>query len=119
MSDTKDTRGQSDLDEAVTDAADAVAVHARELGELIAQESDGENVGLAQLMDVPVHVTIEVGRTRLPLGALTRLNAGSVLELDRKAHEPADILVNGKIVAHGENVTIGVHYGVRVTSVES
>lgn len=107
----------NDLDDAIDEATEAVAVQARELGELVARESNGENVGLAQLMDVPVHVTIEVGRTRLSLGELTRLNAGSVIELDRKAHEPADILVNGKTVARGEIVTIGEHYGVRVTSV--
>lgn len=118
MSETEDTIDQNDLDDAVDEATEAVAVQARELEELVARDSNGENVGLAQLMDVPVHVTIEVGRTRLPLGELTRLNPGSLIELDRKAHEPADILVNGKIVARGEIVTIGENYGVRVTSVE-
>jgi flagellar motor switch protein FliN len=52
------------------------------------------------------------------LGDLVRLKSGTLLELDRESHEPADILVNGKIVAHGEIVTVDNHYGVRITSVE-
>src|SRR5262249_36888592 len=70
------------------------------------------------LSGVPIHVTVELGRARLTLGDLCRLKAGALLELDREAHEPADILVNGKIVAHGEIVTIDGHYGVRITGVE-
>jgi flagellar motor switch protein FliN/FliY len=64
-----------------------------------------------------VRVTVEVGRTRLTLGELTRLRPGSLLELDREAHEPADVLVNGKTVAHGEIVTIDGCYGVRISDV--
>ena len=63
-------------------------------------------------------MTVQLGRVRLTLGDLCRLKQGSLLELDREAHEPADILVNGKVVAHGEIVTIDEHYGVRITTVE-
>ena len=110
------------LEEAIEQATEAVAVQANQLEELdaIAPEGaeDGDPMSLSSLMDVPVQVTVEVGRTRMTLGELVSVRAGSLVELDREAHEPADILVNGKIVARGEIVTIDDTYGVRVTSVE-
>lgn len=113
----RETTTAQDLEDAVDAATRSVAVHARELDE-IEDAASGEGAGLAHLMEVPVHVTVEVGRTEISLGELSRLSPGSLLELDREAHEPADILVNGKIVARGEIVTIDEHYGVRITSVE-
>ena len=106
------------LEEALEDAAEAVAVGTRELEELAHSASSGEELPLQQLSGVPIQVTIELGRARLTLGDLCRLKAGALLELDREAHEPADVLVNGKVVAHGEIVTIDGHYGVRITGVE-
>lgn len=106
------------LHKALDDAADAVAVGTRRLEELAHSGASGEELSLNQLSDVPIQVTVQLGRVRLTLGDLVRLKAGSLLELDREAHEPADILVNGKIVAHGEIVTIENHYGVRITAVE-
>jgi len=76
-------------------------------------------MGLAHLLDVPVRVTVEVGRTNLTLAELVQLGPGSLVTLDREAHEPADILVNGKIVARGEVVTIDGSFGVRISSVLS
>jgi flagellar motor switch protein FliN/FliY len=105
------------LEQALDAAAQSIAVRMNELDEL-ADASSGEGAGLAHLLDVPVHVTVEVGRTEISLGELARVSPGSLLELDREAHQPADILVNGKIVARGEIVTIDEHYGVRITSVE-
>ena len=55
----------------------------------------------------------------MPLSQLVALGPGSLVQLDREAHEPADVLVNGKVVARGEVVTIGEHYGVRITEVVS
>lgn len=98
-------------------SAESVSVHARHLEELAASEG-GPSMGLSHLMDVPVRVTVEVGRTKMRLADLVHLSPGSLLELDRAAHEPADILVNGKIVARGEIVTIDKSYGVRITEVE-
>jgi len=66
-----------------------------------------------------VRVTVEVGRARLTLGELVGLRSGSLIELDREAHEPADILVNGKVVARGEIVTMDESYGVRITSLSA
>jgi len=118
MSETpQDAARDADLDAAVTAATEAVSVQSRQLEEL-AGGATGDEVGLASLLDVPVRVTVEVGRARMRLADLVRLAPGSLLELDRDAHEPADILVNGKIVARGEIVTIDQCYGVRITDVE-
>ncbi|MEW6073119.1 MAG: flagellar motor switch protein FliN [Planctomycetota bacterium] len=120
MSDTQKDAGpaESNLERAIDAAAEAVAVHTSALDELTGAAPEGDGLGLASLRDVPVEVTVHVGRARLTLGELVKLTPGSLLELDREAHEPADILVNGKVVAHGEIVTIDDCYGVRVTSVD-
>jgi len=105
------------VEQAIDEATEAVVVQTNKLEELAAGKVAGEPVGLSNLMDVPVVVTVEVGHTRLSLGELVRLGPGSLVVLDREAHEPADILVNGKIVARGEVVTIDGAYGVRVTGI--
>lgn len=106
----------SDVEAAIDRATEAVRVRTKELDELVEGSPSNAAVGLGQLHDVPVRLTVEVGRARLPLGELVRLGPGSLIGLDREAHEAADILVNGKVVARGEVVTIGEHYGVRITS---
>jgi len=108
----------ADIGTAIDDAAQAVAVTTRELGELAGGNASGDPMGLDQLLDVPVEVTVELGSTRMTLGELVKLAPGSLVELDREAHEPADILVNGKIVARGEIVTVGESYAVRIARVE-
>ena len=110
------------IEKALDEATEAVAIAARELEELegaSASEGSAEPMGLGHLLDVPVRVTVEVGRTNLTLGELVRLGPGSLVTLDREAHEPADILVNGKVVARGEVVTIDGSFGVRISSVLS
>lgn len=111
-----DTGG--DLESAIDDATEAVAVQANELDNL---QGSGQraNSEIGHLMDVPVEVTVELGHSRMTLGELSRLDTGSLVRLDRAAHEPAAIQVNGKTVAHGEIVTIGESYGVRISRVES
>jgi flagellar motor switch protein FliN/FliY len=100
-------------------AADLVVAEAARLDELTQSGAKGEGVGLSRLLSVSVRVTVEVGRARIPLGELVKLAPGSIVELDREAHEPADVLVNGKVVARGEIVTVGSHYGVRISSLVS
>lgn len=118
MTDTapEKTESQAEVEAALDQATEAVRVRTQQLDELVEGTGGGAAVGLGQLYDVPVRLTVEVGRARLPLGDLIRLGPGSLVELDREAHEAADILVNGKVVARGEVVTIGEHYGVRITS---
>jgi flagellar motor switch protein FliN/FliY len=75
------------------------------------------NIGM--IMDVPLQVTVELGRTRKLIKEILELAPGSVLELDKLAGEPVDILVNGKIVAKGEVVVIDENFGVRITGIVS
>jgi flagellar motor switch protein FliN len=70
---------------------------------------------LSLLADIPVEVAVEIGRLRMPLRELLSLEPGAVLELDRAADAPVDVLVNGRLVARGEVVVIDGEFGVRVT----
>jgi flagellar motor switch protein FliN/FliY len=108
---------QDDLEQAIDDAAEAVAVQASQLGELQVDPETGQPISLDNLLEVPVRVTVQIGRARMTLAELVKLGPGSLIPLDREAHEPADILVNGKVVARGEVVTIDSTYGVRITAV--
>lgn len=114
----QETATGADLEQQIEDATEAVAVQAAQLDELAGSEVGGEPLGMETLMNVPVRVTVQVGRTAMTLADLVELAPGSLVSLDREAHEPADILVNGKVVARGEVVTIDGMYGVRITSVQ-
>jgi flagellar motor switch protein FliN/FliY len=72
---------------------------------------------LARLHDVPVELTVEIGRTRMTIGETLGLGPGSIITLDRLAGEPVDLLVNGKPIARGEVVVIDEEFGLRVTEV--
>jgi flagellar motor switch protein FliN/FliY len=108
---------KDNLERAIDDATEAVSVQSAVLDELTPGKRDGQPIGMDALLDVPVRVTVQIGRSRLTLGELVRLGPGSLIPLDREAHEPADILINGKVVARGEVVTIDNAYGVRITSI--
>ena len=82
-------------------------------------ESAGKDVNLDVILDVPVTLSMEVGRTRIPIRNLLQLNQGSVIELDRAAGEPLDVFVNGTLVAHGEVVVVHEKFGIRLTDVIS
>ncbi len=69
------------------------------------------------LADIPLRMSVEVGSTSLKLSELMDLSEGSIVELDRQASELLDILVNGKLVARGEVVTVGGKFGIRVVDV--
>ena len=72
---------------------------------------------LSLLLDVPLQVTVELGRTRMTVESLLRLSQGSVVELNRVAGEPLDIYVNNKLMARGEAVVVKEKFGVRITDV--
>jgi flagellar motor switch protein FliN/FliY len=76
-------------------------------------------VNLESILDIPVSLSMEVGRTRISIRHLLQLNQGSVVELDRLAGEPLDVLVNGTLVAHGEVVVVNEKFGIRLTDVVS
>lgn len=71
------------------------------------------------ILDVSVTLSMEVGRTRIPIRNLLQLSQGSVIELERAAGEPLDIFVNGTLIAHGEVVVVNERFGVRLTDVVS
>ena len=74
---------------------------------------------LELLLDVPLDVTVELGRARVSIQELLALGPGSVVELDKLAGEPLDILVNGRLVARGEAVVVNDKFGVRITDIVS
>ena len=78
-----------------------------------------DDINLNMLLDVPVTIAMEIGRTRIPIRNLLQLNQGSVVELDRLAGEPLDVLVNGTLIAHGEVVVVNEKFGIRLTDVIS
>jgi flagellar motor switch protein FliN/FliY len=81
------------------------------------QSSGGSNLNL--LMDVQMSVTVELGRTKMYIKDILGLGEGSIIELDKLAGEPVDLLVNGKLIAKGEVVVIDENFGVRVTDIVS
>jgi flagellar motor switch protein FliN len=97
----------------------AVATQRVEFDQLNAPAADGVEVNLDMILDVPVTLAMEVGRTRISIRNLLQLNQGSVVELDRSAGEPLDVFVNGTLVAHGEVVVINERFGIRLTDVIS
>ena len=78
-----------------------------------------EDLKLDVILDVPVTISMEIGRTRINIRNLLQLNQGSVIELDRFAGEPMDVFVNGTLIAHGEVVVVNDKFGIRLTDVIS
>nr|1YAB_A Chain A, chemotaxis protein [Thermotoga maritima MSB8]1YAB_B Chain B, chemotaxis protein [Thermotoga maritima MSB8] len=74
---------------------------------------------LELLLDIPLKVTVELGRTRMTLKRVLEMIHGSIIELDKLTGEPVDILVNGKLIARGEVVVIDENFGVRITEIVS
>jgi flagellar motor switch protein FliN/FliY len=91
-----------------------------ELEQLTDSGASQEPPGMAdlrRLSDVPIDLTVEIGRTRLTVGETLELRQGSILTLNRMAGEPVDLLVNGTPIARGEVVVIDEQFGVRITDV--
>ena len=78
-----------------------------------------EGPNLDVILDIPVSLSMEVGSTEISIRNLLQLNQGSVVELDRLAGEPLDVLVNGTLIAHGEVVVVNEKFGIRLTDVIS
>jgi flagellar motor switch protein FliN len=72
---------------------------------------------LDMVLDIPVQLTVELGRSKMPIRKLLQLAHGSVVELDRLAGEPLDLLVNGRLIGHGEVVVVNDKLGIRLTEV--
>ncbi len=106
-----------DVADAAGDLADA-AVQPISFGPLDEGAKDeGEKRNLDLLLDVRIPVSVEVGRTQMALDEILQLVPGSIVALDKKAEEPVDLRVNGKLVARGEVVMVDDTYGLRITQI--
>ncbi len=137
MSDDDELGDGADQDSMADDWAAAMEQQAAEEGEEagagdVADSVDFEEFDMAGggpgadvtpeldvILDIPVSISMEVGRTAISIRNLLQLNQGSVIELDRLAGEPLDILVNGTLIAHGEVVVVNEKFGIRMTDVIS
>jgi flagellar motor switch protein FliN/FliY len=117
--------GQDDIDALLAaDAAKSPASTRLAMEEFGAAPRGNEHVSLDGpnldvILDIPVTISMEVGSTDINIRNLLQLNQGSVIELDRLAGEPLDVLVNGTLIAHGEVVVVNEKFGIRLTDVIS
>lgn len=81
--------------------------------------SSGDDINLDVILDIPVTIAMEIGNTKINIRNLLQLNQGSVVELDRMAGEPLDVVVNGTLIAHGEVVVVNEKFGIRLTDIIS
>jgi flagellar motor switch protein FliN/FliY len=110
-------------DEALDEQAEALesaeAVELEELTEDDVPITGEEKRKLDTILDIPVTISMEVGRSNISIRNLLQLNQGSVVELDRVAGEALDVLINGTLIAHGEVVVVNDKFGIRLTDVIS
>ena len=126
MSDEKENEDGLDMwadamdEQAEAEASELETAKAVELDELQEESiSSEEKHRLDSILDIPVTISMEVGRSHISIRNLLQLNQGSVVELDRVAGEPLDVLVNGTLIAHGEVVVVNDKFGIRLTDVIS
>jgi flagellar motor switch protein FliN/FliY len=101
------------------DVDEVLAAPLDELQDSPAPISEEERRKLDTIMDIPVTISMEVGRSQISIRNLLQLNQGSVVELDRIAGESLDVMVNGTLIAHGEVVVVNDKFGIRLTDVIS
>ncbi|MDA3878398.1 MAG: flagellar motor switch protein FliN [Halothiobacillus sp.] len=122
-SNTNETDGMDAWAEAMAEQADvesdAKTVKMDTFDTRSNQEGKENPINLEVLMDVPVAISMEIGRTSINIRSLLQLNQGSIVELDRLAGEPLDVLVNGTLIARGEVVVVNEKFGIRLTDVIS
>ncbi|TQV75352.1 flagellar motor switch protein FliN [Aliikangiella marina] len=111
--------GTDDWADALNEQAEAETAQMDPLHEESGAVKAVDNEKLDVILDIPVTLSMEVGRTQIPIRNLLQLTQGSVVELDRMAGEPLDVMVNGTLIAHGEVVVVNEKYGIRLTDVMS
>lgn len=127
MSDEENTEAEEDPwadalnEQAESEASDAgtEAAATASFDELADDSMPGSDVNLDVVLDIPVNLSMEIGRTKISIRNLLQLNQGSVVELERLAGEPMDVLVNGTLIARGEVVVVNEKFGIRLTDIIS
>jgi len=133
MSADPDTSGMSEEDRMAAEWAAALSESKSEVANEVAGPADsvapatfanfaptgvgGAGNDLNMILDIPVQLTVELGRTRIPIKHILQLAQGSVVELDALAGEPMDVLVNGYLIAQGEVVVVNDKFGIRLTDI--
>jgi flagellar motor switch protein FliN/FliY len=87
--------------------------------EVVDENKENNERNLKMIMDIPLKVSVELGRTRMPVKELINLAQGSVIELSKLAGEPLEVYVNDKLIARGEAVVVNEKFGVRLTDIIS
>ena len=109
------------IEEAGAPAAPVAAAGARPATDMFQQFAPAGNAGHSNdidlIMDIPVQLTVELGRTKIPIKHILQLAQGSVVELDGLAGEPMNVLINGCLIAQGEVVVVNDKFGIRLTDV--
>ncbi len=122
MNDTTDSNDAGDdWASAMTEQADSEQAAAPADFQNLQPDARGGGMDgpIDMILDIPVTVSVEIGRSKINIRNLLKLNQGSVVELDRLAGEPMDVIVNGTLIAHGEVVVVNEKFGVRLTDVIS
>jgi flagellar motor switch protein FliN/FliY len=118
-----DSGGGDEWDDAFAEEKDSGRAMSQPQLQQLQEDADRnmtiEDASLEVILDIPVTISMEVGKTKISIRNLLKLNQGSVVELDRLAGEPLDVLVNGTLIAHGEVVVVNEKYGIRLTDVIS
>jgi len=122
QSTTDDDWGAAIAEQAQAEAAQAAAMQARQASTATFQEfaggiKSGTHNDIDFILDIPVQLTVELGRTKIAIKNLLQLAQGSVVELDGLAGEPMDVLVNGCLIAQGEVVVVNDKFGIRLTDI--
>ena len=113
-----DDWGAAMQEQAASAAAPAAAAGAQIFEQFTAQDSQAtQRTDLDMILDIPVQLVVQLGRTKIAIKSLLQLAQGSVVELDGLAGEPMDVLVNGCLIAQGEVVVVNDKFGIRLTDV--
>ena len=103
--------------EMIENQVSSVDMDLKELEPTIPQSEEAQNMDF--LLDIPLEITVELGRTKITIGDLLKLSQGSVVELDKLTDEPLEIFVNRKLMAQGEVVVVNEKFGIRLTNIIS
>lgn len=117
--DSNEQQKADDWVAALSESAEAVSAPLEDLEETAPAFNEDERRKLDTILDIPVTISMEVGRSHISIRNLLQLNQGSVVELDRIAGESLDVMVNGTLIAHGEVVVVNDKFGIRLTDVIS